>query len=134
MNPFTNPDALWEENLKMKDIKLKQEETPKEGKKTVEQKTFLPHDGGIFVDDDQYVFTNIHWQDKVLPAVGLSKRLLANDANKTQADWVSWSEKNEWAVADVEVLYQCMRRVYDLRNKQDDAQKEVLKRFQTVFD
>jgi hypothetical protein len=94
--------------------------------------------GLIVKSNDSYVFTNLSYQGRVLPAVALGSKLLDNGATKTQAEWFVFSRQNSggWSAVDAEILYQCLFRAYGLRNdeKYKGIVQEITRIFQTAFD
>ena len=89
--------------------------------------------GVITRQGDNYLFANIPYQGRIIPAVELSGALLDNRLKKTQAQWAEWSIQNPdgWNVADAELLYQCLLRAYTLRD--DATHKPVVQDFTSTM-
>ena len=117
-------------------------EDPERKKKVIEEllrgssrSAEVQGEGMIVKTKDGYLFTNIAYQGRILPAVELSGGLLDSGKQRTQEQWVQYSVDG-WCATDAEVLYQCLLRAYDLRNdsKCRAVVQDLNKVFQQVFD
>ncbi len=122
--------------------------TPEERARVLEEllkPAVLPGAGGqggaggvVKLANGNYLFKNIAYQGRILPAVELSSVLLENGASKTQAQWAEYFKQNNdgWNAVDAEMLYQCLFCAYNLRNdtKYKGVVQEIADIFQTALD
>jgi hypothetical protein len=123
-NPFLNPEIEVRYGLKLRDLEVKEPKTQPTPPLIGSQPG--PTGNGLVAKlNGNYVFTDILWQGRIIPAVELSGVLLDGGKSKTQSDWADFSKSNTegWTVPDVELFYQLMRRLYEARNA---AEKHVV--------
>jgi hypothetical protein len=79
----------------------------------------IPAGASLLKSGNNYVFTQIPYQNKILDLVELSGALLDNGSSKTQVDWIEYSRTNpeKWSAVDSEMIYQLFLRAYQLRNE-----------------
>ena len=72
-------------------------------------------------DDDYFTFLNIPYASDKFGSVSLTKTLVDDQKKKNHNQWRDWSKspENKEVVPTVRMVYQIMRRLYELRDNQE---------------
>ena len=120
INPFADPEYLVDYGLKGRDVISKEVMRDKKGE-TLPAIKSITGDGLVSkIGSNLYLFMNIPYNGKIVPALEFTTKPLCNGVSKTQRDWVEFSKNSRvnpegWSATDAEILYQVMRRAVDLR-------------------
>jgi len=115
-NPFEDPEHPIDYNIRGKDVKPKPlpEKKPKKKIDPMDQLVYL-------TGDSQFFFENVPYRGGNIAEVELNLNPLSDGDRKNLAQWKEYSHADPvinkwWEVPDAELLYQLMRRLYELRN------------------
>lgn len=90
------------------------------------------------LDGGKYLFTGILYQSRTLNPFEFEPRPLNQGNERTRGEWAKFSKSNsdKSAVADIEILYQILRRLYCLRNneKYQHITQECRASLREIFD
>ena len=141
INPFADPEYFVDYDLKVKDVISKEPTQDKKGE-TLPVVKSITGDGLVSkIGSNLYLFMNIPYNGKIVPALEFTTKPLCNGVSKTQWGWVEFSKNSQvnpesWSATDAEILYQVMRRAVDLRanSQYQEVVQELVGELRPLFD